>query len=119
LYCYGSDGDAIPLAAISYNGEFQEPGRQTYGFNESALPASLLLNGTIVLPHEDNWIYDGPSGAITETELKLAFQDVENNWKGGSDRLSLSGGAGVVPSPGLLHLFATMAAGISMLAILL
>jgi hypothetical protein len=121
MYCYGGEGDAIPLAAISYNGGFQEPGMQTYGFNESALPASLLLNGTIVLPHgEDHWSYDGPSG-VTDTELKEAFQDVENNWKGGSGRLSLStsGGANVVSPLGLLRLFATTAAGISMLATLL
>lgn len=85
LFCLSAARAARPIAAISYNGPFQQAGLAAYGTNESALPDSLAGgNGTIVLPHEDRWTYDGPN-SLEINALKAAIQDTASNWRGTSD----------------------------------
>lgn len=81
LYCLGAT-EVVPLAAISYNGPFQEEGLGSYGLNESALPERLASNGTIVLGQCDTWEYAGITNAQTDV-LKSSIINI-NNWKGQS-----------------------------------
>lgn len=90
LFCISAQQVVRPVAAISYNGPFQPAGLASYGTNESALPDSLALNGTLVLPHEDRWMYVGPD-VLEMNALKDAIQDTATNWEGNSDG-SASGG---------------------------
>lgn len=80
LYCFGGNGDVVPLAAISYNGDFAEAGKGSYGFGESALPDNLSSAGSIALPHCDEWSYNGPQSASID-ELKASIQDA-SQWVG-------------------------------------
>jgi hypothetical protein len=83
LYCIGAQNQTRHLAAISYNGNFSAAGKSSYTVHESALPESLSVNGTIVLPAgKYNWIYDGPQ-RLEEKELKAAIRDPDQ-WKGTS-----------------------------------
>jgi hypothetical protein len=79
LYCFGAT-EIHHLAAISYNGPWQEPGLPSYGFNESALPESLANNRSITLEHCDTWEYSGKRSAEVSV-LKTAMANVKN-WKG-------------------------------------
>ena len=83
LFCEGTTKQPVPIAAISYNGPFQEAGLSRYRFNESALPDRLNVEGgNIVLPHKDNWRYDGEDGQLV-SELNVDLLDIDN-WKGES-----------------------------------
>ena len=79
LYCIGSK-DVVPLAAISYNGQWQEAGRSSYAFNESSLPDILATNGTITLEHCDTWEYGGIESGTVDA-MKEALTNLDN-WKG-------------------------------------
>ena len=83
LYCFGGSGKIIPLAGISFSGDFQAAALGSYGLGESALPSNLASTGSVTLPHCDEWTYDGPqSGALTELEdLQAAMQD-PSQWEG-------------------------------------
>jgi hypothetical protein len=83
LYCVAASGDPRPLNALSYNGAFQEAGRQNYAFNESALPTSLEPVGTVVLPHKNNYNYNGETG-IRDNLLRLAIQNPDS-WVGSDE----------------------------------
>ena len=82
-------GNIHHLAALSYNGPFQEPFLEKYRFNESALPESLK-ESAIVLPHKENYIYNGPKPTDSEL-LKQNIKDPEN-WAGGNFRYFLPKG---------------------------
>jgi hypothetical protein len=115
LYCYSASGDINHLAALSYNGPFQEPGLFDYGFNESALPSSLVDDGAIILSHEDNNIYNGPQNQDSD-EYKVLLKDA-TNWKGSKDRYGLSPFSGATTvAPGVFWMAGV--ASVSMLAAL-
>ena len=83
LYCLAASDDPRPLNALSYNGPFQEPGRLTYGFNESALPSNLKDVGHVVLPHMDNYNYAGVTNAEDDV-LRVAIEDPAS-WVGSNE----------------------------------
>ena len=89
LFCLSGNDEARPIAAISYNGEFSEPGLPSYGLTQSALPASLADEGTIVLPHEERWEYQSKDAVLDIEVLKADIRNTDS-WKGTSQ----SGAAG-------------------------
>jgi hypothetical protein len=99
LYCEEASGDPRPLMALSYNDSpYQPPGRLLYGFGESALPEELGDMGTIVLPHFNNYVYEGPNQADVAV-LRAAVVN-PGVWTGKNDgRFSL--GDAIVPRDGV------------------
>eukprot|EP00934_Nitzschia_sp_Nitz4_P007559 Nitzschia sp. Nitz4//scaffold257_size48314//38237//39084//NITZ4_007095-RA/size48314-snap-gene-0.27-mRNA-1//-1//CDS//3329544466//7549//frame0 len=79
LYCFGSMGDVVPLAAISYAGPFADAGLSSYDTNESALPDSLGANASIALDLCGAWEYNGVSNVQVDV-LRAAVQETDN-WK--------------------------------------
>lgn len=107
LYCVGAT-DIVPLAAISYNGPWQEAGLPSYGLNESALPDRLETNGTITLEHCDQWEYSGTRSANVDV-LKQSMQNV-NNWKG--EGCTGTGGSGAASPSRVLMIVVSMTVGL-------
>lgn len=96
LYCFGGNGNIVPLAALSYNGPFDNSTDKTsFAFDESALPERLATNGTIVLEHCDTWEYTGTQSAEVE-ELRAAMQNTDN-W---SSTGKCGDSSGFIPSVG-------------------
>jgi hypothetical protein len=83
LYCVDANDDLRHLNALSYNGPFQDPGLQNYGYNESSLPISLRDVGSVVLPHKNNYNYAGVT-SVEDEVLRLAIENPDN-WLGSND----------------------------------
>jgi hypothetical protein len=83
LYCEKASGEPRHLMALSYNGPYQPSGRLFYGFGESSLPEELEDIGAIVLPHFNNYVYEGPTQANNDI-LKAAVVNPDN-WTGKDD----------------------------------
>jgi hypothetical protein len=83
LYCTepaASNNYVVPLAAFT-TGEWKEEFAESYSSNESALPPSLRLVGSVQTGSEFNsYVYAGTRTG-TKTELLVAFRD-ERNWIG-------------------------------------
>lgn len=80
LYCFGGNGNPVPLAGISYNGDFKDAGLASYGFGESALPEEIASAGSIALAHCDEWRYAGQLSGTVE-ELQALMGDT-SQWQG-------------------------------------
>jgi hypothetical protein len=102
LYCEAANGEPRPLMALSYNGQYQEPGRPFYGFGESALPQELRDIGAILLPHFNNYVYEGPTQQADDAVLKAAVVNPDT-WTGKNDgRFSIDeAGDAAVPRQGM------------------
>ena len=102
LYCEAANGEPRHLMALSYNGSpYQDPGRPFYGFGESALPEELRDIGAILLPHFNNYVYEGPTQA-NDAVLKAAVVNPDS-WTGRNDgRFSIDEtGDAAVPRQGM------------------
>ena len=96
LYCYTGDSVINPLVGYSNNNawapEFMS--EEEYGSEKSALPPQLKNVGSVVLPHLDNYRYEGPEVG-EKSELQKYMMD-PYNWKGNDEGLGDQGGSGVV-----------------------
>ena len=88
-FCFDAAGGVHHLAALSYNGEFVEAGRASYGANESALPPELTNYSIVLTPHKDNWAYASAASG-TKDIVRTSLLN-PNNWEGSDD--SRFGGA--------------------------
>lgn len=94
LYCYLGDSTVNPLVGYSNNNAWAPAGLEVeeYGSEKSALPDQLIEVGSIVLPHLDNYRYEGP-GVGEKQDLQAYMMD-PNNWKGNDEGLGDQGGSG-------------------------
>ena len=99
LYCYDANGDSRPLVALSYNGNFSQPGLPSYSITHSALPESLKQDGAIILPPMANYKYSGPStGDATQLQKNIVNASM---WVGSnSERFYIKGTQPPPPSRG-------------------
>ena len=107
LYCLLGDSTVNPLVGYSNNNAWAPAGLtvEEYGSEKSALPDQLRDVGSIILPHLDNYRYEGP-GAGEKQDLQNYMMD-PNNWRGNDEGLGDQGGSGVVV--GELRALATFA----------
>lgn len=94
LYCLLGDSTVNPLVGYSNNNAWAPAGLQPeeYGSEKSALPDQLRDVGSILLPHLDNYRYEGPAEGDKQ-DLQNFMMD-PNNWKGNDDGLGDQGGSG-------------------------
>jgi hypothetical protein len=85
LYCIDADNKTKFLAGFSNTGNWSDPGLtpEAYGESMSALP-EMLLNASIVLPHMNNYFYNGSR----EETINLLRADMLNPapWVGNNER---------------------------------
>lgn len=85
LYCIDADNKTKFLAGFSNAGNWSDPGltSEEYGESMSALPG-MLLNHAIVLPHMNNYFYNGSR----EETINLLRADMLNAapWVGDNER---------------------------------
>jgi hypothetical protein len=85
LYCIDADNKTKFLAGFSNTGNWSIPGLtpEEYGESMSALP-EMLLNASIVLPHMNNYFYNGSR----EETINLLRADMLNPepWVGNDER---------------------------------
>ena len=89
VYCYekNSDGAIVHLNAIINSGDFVTD-KNDLSSSDSMLPESLKTNGSVALPHRDNYIYSGIKKG-DKTSLLNALSD-SSNWKGSdSERVEI------------------------------
>lgn len=94
LYCYLGDSTVNHLVAYSNNNAWAPAGLPVgdYGSEKSALPDELREVGSVILPHLDNYRYEGP-GAGEKIDLQNFMMD-PNNWSGNDEGLGDQGGSG-------------------------
>ena len=82
LYCYLGDSSIRPLVGFSNNNAWAPPDLpvEEYGSEKSALPPELAEVGSVILPHLDNYKYEGPQ-AGEKADLQKFMMD-PNNWVG-------------------------------------
>jgi len=93
LYCYLGDSSINPLVGWSNNDAWAPAGLtvEEYGSEKSALPDQLKEIGSIVLPHIDNYRYEGPEVGEKETLQKDMMNPAY--WKGNDEGLGDQGGS--------------------------
>ena len=98
LYCLLGDSTVNPLVGYSNNNAWAPAGLdvEEYGSEKSALPDQLRDVGSIILPHLDNYRYEGP-GVGEKQDLQAYMMD-PNNWKGNDEGLGDQGGSGATPA---------------------
>ena len=109
LYCYLGDSTVRPLVGYSNNNAWAPAGLtpvEEYGSAKSALPEELREVGSVILPHLDNYRYEGP-GVGQKEDLQKFMMD-PNNWAGNDKGLGDQKGSGAVV--GRLTPLATFAA---------
>jgi hypothetical protein len=81
LYCEEASSEPRLLMTLSYTGSpYQDAGLVSYAFGESSLPEELRESGAIVLPHFNNYVYEGPTRADNEI-LRTAVVNPDS-WTG-------------------------------------
>ena len=93
MYCYLGDSTVNPLVGFSNNNAWAPSGLSPdeYGSEKSALPAQLEQVGAVILPHLDNYRYEGPQVG-EKADLQKYMMD-PYNWKGNDEGLGDQGGA--------------------------
>jgi hypothetical protein len=78
IYCLNADNKPFFLSALTYNGNFSEPGQLSYDPSETSLPAALAEIGGLALPFAPNYLYAGSTDKGRREELLEAFYNPTN-----------------------------------------
>lgn len=114
-YCLMSNGKPHFIHGFSYskNGTWLEPGltEEQYGTEYSALPDALAVNGSIALPYQQNYLFNGTlPAAPKKDDLMKLFTD-KANYQGSNDiRFEVpelnEGSGALATTPGMTVAFA-------------
>lgn len=93
-YCLASNGKPHFIHGFSYsrNGTWLEPGltEEQYGTEYSALPDNLAVNGSIALPYQQNYLFNGTLPASPrKDDLMELFSDDANYQGSNEDRFEI------------------------------
>jgi hypothetical protein len=78
IYCLNADDKPFFLSALTYNGNFSEPGQLSYDPGETSLPSELAEIGGLALPFASNYRYSGSTDKGRRDDLLAAFYDPTN-----------------------------------------
>lgn len=85
LYCLNADNEPHFITGVIYNEDaiWSESGLPEYQFNQSALPAALVNDGSLALPLQPNYLYQGPNSG-KRVDLVEAYGNPAN-YKGSQE----------------------------------